>query len=26
FYQGDGFKIGFGQCIGTIIPALPLPT
>ncbi len=25
FYQGDGFKIGFGQCTGTIIPALPLP-
>jgi fumarylacetoacetase len=20
-----GFKIGFGQCTGTIIPALPLP-
>ncbi|CAF3209772.1 unnamed protein product [Rotaria sp. Silwood2] len=25
FYQGNGFKIGFGQCTGTIIPALPLP-
>jgi fumarylacetoacetase len=25
FYQGDGFKIGFGECTGTIIPALPLP-
>ncbi len=25
FYKGDGFKIGFGQCTGTIIPALPLP-
>ncbi|CAF4422210.1 unnamed protein product, partial [Adineta steineri] len=24
FYQGNGFKIGFGQCTGTIIPALPL--
>ena len=25
FYQADGYKIGFGQCTGTIIPALPLP-
>ncbi|UJR13364.1 hypothetical protein I4U23_000381 [Adineta vaga] len=25
FYQGDGYKIGFGECTGTIIPALPLP-
>ncbi|CAF1686891.1 unnamed protein product [Adineta ricciae] len=25
FYQGDGYRIGFGECVGTIIPALPLP-
>jgi fumarylacetoacetase len=21
FYQADGYKIGFGQCTGTVIPA-----
>jgi hypothetical protein len=25
FYQDVGFKIGFGQCTGTIIPTLPSP-
>ncbi|CAF1272698.1 unnamed protein product [Adineta ricciae] len=25
FYQGDGYRVGFGECVGTIIPALPLP-
>lgn len=25
FYQGDGFRVGFGECVGTVTPALPLP-
>jgi fumarylacetoacetase len=23
--QGDGYRIGFGECTGTVLPALPLP-
>lgn len=22
--EGDNFKVGFGTCVGTILPALPL--
>ena len=25
FYQGNGFRIGFDECVGTVTPALPLP-
>ncbi|CAF0761659.1 unnamed protein product [Didymodactylos carnosus] len=25
-YKGDGFNIGFGECSGTVLPALSIPT
>ena len=26
YYQGEGFRVGFGECIGTILPAIsPTP-
>ena len=24
YYRGNGFKIGFGECVGTVLPAVTL--